>query len=380
MATSYLLKQLVGYSTPEEDYHTSSFTFIDLFAGIGGMRLGLEETGGRCIYTCEWDRFCQKTYRANFSKTEVIAGDIRDVVTSEIPRHDMLLAGFPCQPFSLAGVTKKNSLGRPHGFADQTQGTLFFEIVRVLRDHRPAAFLLENVKHLRSHDRGRTMQVILRTLREDLGYQVTHRVIDARSFLPQHRQRVFIAGLRCDTGFDLRSVALPDPEDGPRLGSVLHPEDGSEAPEPPYTQGPLGLVAQKYTLSDRLWKYLQEYARKHRMRGNGFGYGLFGPEDTTRTLSARYYKDGSEILVRQDGANPRRLTPRECARLMGFDQLGQSDFEIPVSDTQAYKQFGNAVAVPVVRAIAHAMTPHVASIMTGVRQMELPYLRHLGDG
>ena len=353
-----------------------AFTFIDLFAGIGGMRIGFERHGGRCVYTCEWDRFCRQTYTANFPTSHEIAGDIRDVGTSDIPSHDLLLAGFPCQPFSVAGVSKKNSLGRPHGFADETQGTLFFDIARILRDHRPAAFLLENVKHLRSHDRGRTMDVILRTLEDELGYAVTTRVIDAKSFLPQHRERVFIAGFKEETGFSLEDLELPDPADGPKLESVLHPEDGSEEMEPPYTEGALAAVSDKYTLSDHLWAYLQEYARKHRLRGNGFGFGLVGPGDTARTLSARYYKDGSEILIRQSRANPRRLTPRECARLMGFDGPGQNDFEIPVSDTQAYKQFGNSVAVPVVSAIATAMAPHVVSLASDTDQLELlPRLR-----
>lgn len=355
---------------------SATFTFIDLFAGIGGMRLGFERNDGRCVYTCEWDRFSQQTYTANFPAGEEIAGDIRDVRTFDVPQHDLLLAGFPCQPFSLAGVSKKNSLGRPHGFADETQGTLFFDIARILGHHRPAAFLLENVKHLRNHDRGRTMRVILRTLEVELGYHVTTRVIDARSVLPQHRQRVFIAGFRRDTGFSLDDLDLPNPADGPKLATVLHPEDGSEVAEPPYTQGDLAVVSAKYTLSDHLWSYLQEYARRHRRRGNGFGFGLVGPDDTARTLSARYYKDGSEILIRQEGANPRRLTPRECARLMGFDEPGQSQFEIPVSDTQAYKQFGNAVAVPVVDMIARAMVPHIRSLVSSPDQLEFtPRLR-----
>ena len=376
-ATVRFVRQMVRESGRREPgYQPGDFTFIDLFAGIGGMRAGFERSGGRCVYTSEWDRFCRQTYRANFPTGEVIAGDIREVRTADIPRHDLLLAGFPCQPFSLAGVSKKNSLGRPHGFADETQGTLFFDIARILRDRQPKAFLLENVKHLRNHDRGRTMRVILRTLEGELGYRVTTRVIDARSFLPQRRQRVFIAGFRRDSGFDLNDLDLPDPATGPRLGSVLHPEDGSEEAESPYTTGELALVSPKYTLSDHMWSYLQAYARKHRERGNGFGFGLVGPDDTTRTLSARYYKDGSEILVRQDGANPRRLTPRECARLMGFDAPGQSLFEIPVSDTQAYKQFGNAVAVPVVDAIARAMAPHVLSTVSNPYQLSLlPHLR-----
>ncbi len=375
-ATAMVLQQLVRESGRGDlnGLRPGNFAFIDLFAGIGGMRLGFERSGGRCVYTSEWDRFCRQTYRANFSPEEQIAGDIHEVRASDIPRHDLLLAGFPCQPFSLAGVSKKNSLGRPHGFADETQGTLFFDIARILRYHKPAAFLLENVKHLRNHDRGRTMKVILRTLEEELGYHVTTRVIDARSFLPQHRQRVFIAGFREQTDFDLDDLDLPDPATGRRLDSVLHPEDGSEEAESPYTIGERAVVSSKYTLSDHLWSYLQEYARRHRERGNGFGFGLVGPEDTARTLSARYYKDGSEILIRQDGANPRRLTPRECARLMGFDDEGESQFEIPVSDTQAYKQFGNAVAVPVVDAIARKMAPHVASRVSNPNQLSLPLL------
>ena len=377
-ATLRTLRQVAGErgSGGVANFGSSDFTFIDLFAGIGGMRLGFERHRGRCVFTCEWDRFSQQTYAANFPAGEEIAGDIRNVRTSGVPQHDLLLAGFPCQPFSLAGVSKKNSLGRPHGFSDETQGTLFFDIARILKAHRPAAFLLENVKHLRNHDRGRTMKVILRTLEDELGYHVTTRVIDARSFLPQHRERVFIAGFRQDTGFALGDLELPDPADGPRLATVLHPEDGSEVAEPPYTQGDLAVVSAKYTLSDHLWSYLQEYARRHRRRGNGFGFGLVGPDDKARTLSARYYKDGSEILIRQERANPRRLTPRECARLMGFDDSGQSQFEIPVSDTQAYKQFGNAVAVPVVNSIAPAMVPHIRSLASNPDQLEFtPRLR-----
>lgn len=372
-ATMLFLRQCVRESLPLGLRRTghSRFTFIDLFAGIGGMRLGFERHGGGCVFTCEWDRFSRRTYSANFPSWEQIAGDIRQVRTDEVPKHDLLLAGFPCQPFSIAGVSKKNSLGRPHGFADDTQGTLFFDIARILQSRRPSAFLLENVKHLRNHDRGRTMDVIVRTLTDELGYDVTTRVIDARSFLPQHRERVFIAGFREDTGFDLDGLEIPDPLAGPRLDSVLHPEDGSEDAEPPYTVGPLAAVADKYTLSDHLWSYLRAYARKHRQRGNGFGYSLVGPADTARTLSARYHKDGSEILIRQEGRNPRRLTPRECARLMGFDPPGESRFEIPVSDTQAYRQFGNAVAVPVVQAIADAMADHVAALARDPGQLEM---------
>lgn len=350
------------------------FTFIDLFAGIGGMRMGLEAAGGRCVFTCEWNPWSQQTYLANFEIDHPIHGDIRGVAESDIPPHDVLLAGFPCQPFSIAGVSKKNALGQPHGFQCETQGTLFFDIARILKYHRPAAFLLENVKNLVSHDRGRTFEVILRTLRDELGYHVQWRVIDARSWVPQHRERIFIVGFREETGFSFDQLKPPVLDRAPCLRDILHPEDGSEEPEPPYTDGPKAKVADKYTLSEKLWKYLQEYSERHRSRGNGFGYGLFGPDDVARTLSARYYKDGSEILIRQKGRPPRRLTPRECARLMGFDGPGKRLFRIPVSDTRAYQQFGNAVAVPVVESIARLMVPHIMELKDEVlsRQLRLP--------
>ncbi len=331
--------------------------FIDLFAGIGGLRRPFDELGGQCVFTSEWDRFSNLTYRANFGAHE-IAGDIRAVASADIPEFDLLLAGFPCQPFSIAGVSKKNALRRPHGFACEAQGTLFFEVARIIRDRRPRAFLLENVKNLVSHDRGNTFRVIARVLEEELGYHISARIFDAKPWLPQHRERIFIAGFREPRGFSLDSV--PVPGTGPKLGAILHPQDGSEAPDPRYTSGPRGEVLAKYTLTDKLWAYLQGYAEKHRKMGNGFGFGLAGPNDAARTLSARYYKDGSEILIRQSGKNPRRLTPRECARLMGFEAPGAAGFHIPVSDTQAYRQFGNSVAVPVVRAIAGEMAAHLA--------------------
>jgi DNA (cytosine-5)-methyltransferase 1 len=286
-----------------------------------------------------------------------LAGDIRDVEASAIPHHDLLLAGFPCQPFSIAGVSKKNALNHPHGFRCNTQGTLFFEVCRIIEHHRPKAFLLENVKNLINHDRGRTFEILRKTLEDELQYYLHWQVIDARSWVPQHRERVLIVGFDRPTRFSFENLSIPDPSAGPRLHSVLHPEDGSEPAESPYTWGKLGRVSDKYTLSDHLWGYLQEYAQKHRQKGNGFGFGLVGPEDISRTLSARYYKDGSEILVRQSYSNPRRLTPRECARLMGFDAHRSSRFIIPVSDTQAYKQFGNSVAVPVIEAVAKHMKP-----------------------
>jgi DNA (cytosine-5)-methyltransferase 1 len=352
-AYKYLLG-LMPVSSP-----AGQFTFIDLFAGIGGFRRGFQDAGGSCVFTSEWDQHAQKTYRANYGDHDV-HGDITQVPDAEIPDHDVLLAGFPCQPFSIAGVSKKNALGRKHGFECETQGTLFFDIERIIDAKQPKAFVLENVKNLQSHDRGRTFDVIRRTLEEKLGYRIAYRIIDAKSFVPQHRERIFIVGLRRDleARFDFAEVALPAPDDGPKLARILHPENGSEAPEERFTDE-FGRVLPKYTLTPALWKYLQDYARKHRAAGNGFGFGLVGPEDVARTLSARYYKDGSEILIRRPSGPPRKLTPRECARLMGFDRPGREPFRIPVSDTQAYRQFGNAVAVPVVEAVAKALVPYV---------------------
>jgi DNA (cytosine-5)-methyltransferase 1 len=359
LAAVKLLRNRIEARRVPADEQAGAFTFIDLFAGIGGLRRGFEAAGGRCIFTSEWDKYAQKTYRANFGDDHPIAGDIVAIPSENIPKHDVLLAGFPCQPFSIAGVSKKNALGRPHGFACETQGTLFFEVARILQHHRPRAFLLENVKNLTTHDGGRTFSVIMQTLQEELGYHVTARVIDARSFVPQHRERILIAGFREPTTFDIKRIAIPDPAKGPRLGSILHPQDGTEVPEAPYT-GDDGRVAARYQLTPHLWDYLQRYAAKHRAKGNGFGYGLVGPEDVARTLSARYYKDGAEILVRTDSETPRRLTPRECARLMGFDRAGSEPMVIPVSDTQAYRQFGNSVAVPVVELVAKHMAAHLA--------------------
>ena len=335
------------------------FTFIDLFAGIGGLRLAFESIGGRCVFTSEWDKYSQKTYRANFPNDDhEIHGDITKVEEADIPAHDVLLAGFPCQPFSIAGVSKKNALGRAHGFEDKTQGTLFYDVARIIKHHRPAAFLLENVRNLVSHDRGGTFQTIKDVLTDELGYTIDFRIIDGRHWTPQHRERIFIVGFREDQAFRFADMRLPDA--APKLESILHPGNGSEAPDQRFTVGNSGRVADKYTLTDHLWNYLQRYKEKHQAAGNGFGFGLVGPQDVARTLSARYYKDGSEILVKQeDGKNPRRLTPRECARLMGFDAPQGNDFLIPVSDTQAYRQFGNSVVVPAVKAVAEHMKPHL---------------------
>jgi len=337
------------------------FTFIDLFAGIGGTRIGFERAGGRCVFTSEWDRFANETYRTNFDLEHPIAGDIWQVNLDRIPSHDVLVAGFPCQPFSIAGVSKKNSLGREHGFKDKTQGTLFHRIVEILGAKRPAAFLLENVKNLRSHDKGRTFEVIKGSLRE-LGYDVSWHIIDGQNYTPQHRERIYIVGFRDPAAFEWDQVNLKDQSltVGKVMKDILHSEDGTELPEKDFLVGSERLVNPKYTLSDKLWKYLQAYAEKHREKGNGFGFGLVTENDTCRTLSARYYKDGSEILIsRGPRKRPRRLTPRECARIMGFPE----EFEIPVSDTQAYKQFGNSVVVPVVESIAKAMAPHVVTLI-----------------
>ena len=363
-------KETLRQATPESFPKTaekelkqgSEFTFIDIFAGIGGMRKGFESSGGRCVFTSEWDKHSIKTYQANYACNHEIAGDITKVPVDNIPTHDVLLAGFPCQPFSIAGVSKKNALGHRHGFRCKTQGALFFALADIIMHHRPRAFLLENVKNLISHDQGNTFQVICRILTEKLGYHINFDVINARGFVPQHRERVFIVGFREKNEFSFGNLNKLNPADEPKLRAILHPEDGSEEMEERFTIGLKGKVVDKYTLSDHLWSYLQDYADKHRAKGNGFGFDLVGRGDVARTLSARYYKDGSEILVKQRGKkNPRRLTPRECARLMGFEKPGSKDFNIPVSDGQAYKQLGNAVVVPVVEALARRMRPFILS-------------------
>ncbi len=351
------LKQLV-IPFPAEPLMVGEFTFIDLFAGIGGIRRAFEQIGGQCVYTSEWDSYAQKTYAANFPRSHRIDGDITLVPEGDIPDHDVLLAGFPCQPFSIAGVSKKNALGKQHGFKDETQGTLFFDVARIIKAKQPRAFLLENVKNLQSHDKGRTFDVIKRTLTEELGYHIHWKVIDAAHFLPQHRERILIAGFREAVGFDWAALRLPE-KNQIKLSAIFHKTDGSE-PDLPWDEGRYfeygaHRVNPKYTLTTHLWNYLQAYAEKHRLKGNGFGFGLVTGNDVARTLSARYYKDGSEILIKQPRKNPRRLTPRECARLMGLPDT----FRIPVSDTRAYKQFGNCVAVPVIAEVARMMSQFV---------------------
>lgn len=348
-------------SKPAKMKPESKFTFIDLFAGIGGIRMGFEAQGGRCVYTSEWDSYAQKTYADNFPDDHNIAGDITKVDAADIPDHDVLLAGFPCQPFSLAGVSKKNAMGRPHGFECATQGTLFFDVARIIAEKKPKAFLLENVKNLLSHNKGHTFSVIKDTLQRELGYYITWRVIDGQHFVPQHRERILIVGFRDKTGFDWDALQLPQlGTDTPKLKDILHPEDGTETDvdDGKYIDQ-TGKVHDKYILSDKLWNYLQAYAEKHRAKGNGFGCSVVKPENTSRTLSARYHKDGSEILIyRGEGKNPRRLTPRECARLMGYPD----DFKINVSDTRAYKQFGNSVVMPLMEHVASLMQPWILEL------------------
>lgn len=314
----------------QKDISNKQFSFIDLFAGIGGMRIAFDRVGGHCVYSNEWNKYSQQTYFANFG--EQPDGDITQVNEKDIPDHDILVAGFPCQPFSIAGVSKKNSMGRETGFADKTQGTLFFDVCRILKEKRPKAFMLENVKNLCSHDKGRTFQVIKESL-DELNYEVFHAVLDGQNYVPQHRERIIIVGFdreRYGKDIDFEFKLIPkNPK--PAMQDILDKD-----------------VEAKYTLSDKLWIYLQNYAAKHRAAGNGFGYGIAPLDGVSRTISARYYKDGSEILIAQEGKNPRRLTPRECARLQGFPD----SFKIPVSDTQAYKQFGNSVVVPLMENVA----------------------------
>ncbi len=377
--------QLLLPEAPPPD-RTYDFDFIDLFAGIGGIRKGFEQAGGRCVFTSEWNPFSVRTYKANHYSEHSVHSfneDIREVTLSakedvseeeayrhideKIPDHDVLLAGFPCQPFSIAGVSKKNSLGRKHGFECDTQGTLFFDVARIIAAKRPVAFVLENVKNLKSHDKGKTFKVIMAAL-DELGYWVADadangspdpKIIDGAHFVPQHRERIVLVGFRKDLGvhegFTLKHIVGEYPAVKPTLSDILDRE-----------------VDPLYTLTPKLWEYLFNYSIKHKEKGNGFGYGLVRDGDVTRTLSARYHKDGSEILVDQgfrpdlglyheenQRNRPRRLTPRECARLMGYDGPGESNFRIPVSDTQAYRQFGNSVVVPVFAAVAKLMKERV---------------------
>lgn len=318
---------------------TPKFKFIDLFAGIGGIRIAFQNLGGKCVFTSEWDTYSKKTYEANFG--EVPFGDITKISEAEIPDHDILLGGFPCQPFSIAGVSKKNALGRAHGFLDETQGTLFFDVARIIQHKMPKAFMLENVKNLVSHDKGKTFTIIKETLKK-LGYSIHFKVLDGQHFVPQHRERIIIVGFNNNFFKGEETFEFPKMGDTKfAIRDILEEE-----------------VDPKYTLSDKLWSYLQEYAKKHKAKGNGFGFGLTNLDGISRTMSARYYKDGAEILIPQDGLNPRRLTPRECARLQGFPD----SFIIPVSDNQAYKQFGNSVVTPLIQAVGKNIIKEIVKI------------------
>lgn len=327
---------------PFPQVENPTFTFIDLFAGIGGFRLAMQSNGGKCVFSSEWNESAQKTYCANYGDTPY--GDITKQETKDLipDGFDILCAGFPCQPFSIAGVSKKNSLGRATGFEDKTQGTLFFDVCKILKQRRPKAFLLENVKNLCSHDKGNTFRVICEAL-DELDYSIAFKVIDGQNFVPQHRERILIVGFdrkRYGTYVDFEFKIKPVVPK-PRMRDILEKDPDS-----------------KYTLSDKLWNYLQRYAEKHKAAGNGFGFGLAPMDGVSRTLSARYYKDGSEILIEQRGKNPRRLTPLECARLMGYP----SNFKIVVSDCQAYKQFGNSVVMPLMADVGRLMVEKIAEL------------------
>jgi len=318
----------IDFDIPFPPPKTPTFKFIDLFAGIGGMRLAFQNLGGKSVFSSEIDKSACITYETNFG--EIPFGDITKIDAKDIPDHDVLIAGFPCQPFSIAGVSKKNALGREHGFKDLTQGTLFFDIVRILEEKKPKAFLLENVKNLVSHDKGNTFKIIKEALKE-IGYSIHYKVLDGKHFVPQHRERILIVGFRIDVFGGKEKFEFPKlPEQTRVIKDILE-----HNPDP------------KYTLSNHLWGYLQGYAAKHKAKGNGFGFGLVNLNGISRTMSARYYKDGAEILIPQRGKNPRRLTPEECARLQGFPDK----FLIPVSDTAAYKQFGNSVVMPLIQAV-----------------------------
>ena len=336
----------VPFPAPENP----KFTFIDLFAGMGGFRLGMQAQGGKCVFSSEWNAYSQKTYFANFG--DMPFGDItKEITKSYIPEHfDVLCAGFPCQPFSIAGVSKKKSLGRETGFKDKTQGTLFFDVADIISRHRPKAFYLENVKNLTSHDKGNTFRVIRETL-EELNYSLYYQVMDGQTYVPQHRERIMIVGFDKERYNGQEKFEFPEQHEATRsIKEILDPN-----------------IDPKYTLSDKLWAYLQNYAEKHRAKGNGFGYGLVDLNGITRTLSARYYKDGSEILIPQgNGKNPRRLSPRECARLMGYPDEYRID---RVSDVQAYRQCGNSVIVPLITAVSEQTNQHTLIVIILHRMM-----------
>ncbi len=333
----YLFEIKAEVPFPGPAVHEKKFDFIDLFAGIGGFRMAMQKLGGRCVFSSEWDKYSQQTYKANFG--DIPFGDItKEEIKAYIPKKfDLLCAGFPCQPFSIAGVSKKNSLGRKHGFDDVKQGNLFFHLAEIIQDHRPKAFLLENVKNLVSHDKGKTFTIIRETL-EALEYSFDKRILDGKHFVPQHRERTIMVGFDKrvfgnDISFSFDEVVLP--EANHKMSDVLEKKK----------------VDSKYTLSQHLWGYLQDYAKKHKEKGNGFGFGLVDLNGISRTMSARYYKDGAEILIPQHGKPPRRLTPKEACALLGFPE----NFRIPVSDAQAYRQFGNSVVTTLIQAVGNVI-------------------------
>ncbi|MCV6630219.1 MAG: DNA (cytosine-5-)-methyltransferase [Flavobacteriaceae bacterium] len=335
----------IEWDVPFPPPKNPKFKFIDLFAGIGGIRLAYQNNGGKCVFSSEWDKFSKLTYEANFG--EVPFGDITQISEKEIPDHDILLGGFPCQPFSIAGVSKKQSLGRQHGFLDKTQGTLFFDIARIIEHKKPKAFMLENVKNLVSHDKKKTFKVITETL-TGLGYSIHYKILDGQNYVPQHRERIVIVGFKKSIFKGKETFEFPAPtNESYAIRDILQRK-----------------VDPKYTLSDKLWNYLQEYKKKHKAKGNGFGFGLTDLNGISRTMSARYYKDGAEILIPQRGKNPRRLTPRECARLQGFPD----NFIIPVSDNQAYKQFGNSVVSPLFQAVAKNIVKELSKVDEHIRK------------
>lgn len=328
----------VPFPSPQQP----KFTFIDLFAGIGGFRIAMQSVGGKCVFSSEWDKFAKQTYEANFC--EMPYGDIREIDKNAIPDHDVLCAGFPCQPFSLAGVSKKISLGRKHGFEDKTQGTLFFEIKEILRIKRPKAFMLENVKNLLSHDKGKTFEVIRQSLEDDLGYTVKWKIVDGSKWVPQHRERIFIVGYN------------PDKIDISKDDIII-----PERPSGKHTYVELNKIINKkidgYTLGPGTWDTLVRHKKHHAQAGNGFGYRMHHTPikkgAVTRTISARYHKDGAEILIEQPGKRPRRLTVEEAMQLQGYNPV---KFVFPVSKTQAYRQIGNSVVVPAITACAHEIS------------------------
>lgn len=338
----YLIQYQDDIPFPKPIY--PKFTFIDLFAGIGGFRIAMQANYGECVFSSEWDKYAQRTYYANFG--EIPFGDITKSETKKwIPeKFDLLCGGFPCQPFSIAGVSKKISLGRLHGFADEKQGNLFFHIADIIETHRPKAFFLENVKNLVSHDKGKTFKVIKETL-EALDYSFHYKVLNGKHFVPQNRERTFMVG------FDKNIYKNKEKFEFPELISTN--KKFKEILEP--------RVDRKYTLSNHLWKYLQDYSKKHKEKGNGFGFGLTDLEGISRTMSARYYKDGSEILIPQKNNNPRRLTQREAANLQGYPKHFIVD---AVSMNQSYKQFGNSVVVPLIEAIGENV---IATLQTKIK-------------